>query len=259
MQRCFIPATPDFYFMNFNKILLFAILVLTGIGCSDEGSGIKKSSDEKTMVADIEQSNSEDISPVILFFGNSLSAGYGVDPDDSFPGLIQHRLDSLGYDIEVVNAGVTGETTATGKNRLDWVLDRQRVDIFVLELGANDGLRGLPTEETYRNLNEIIEKVKERHPDTEVVLAGMMIPPNMGADYSRDFQEVFRRIGQEKDIHMIPFLLDGVAGESTLNLEDGVHPNEAGHRIVAENVWEVLQPLVEKVSAQSEVRNSAEE
>lgn len=235
------------------------MLVWFSPGCAEEGAVSQQSADNGISAVETEVVKPEKYSPVIMFFGNSLSAGYGIDPDDSFPGLIQHRLDSLGYDVEVVNAGVTGETTATGKNRLEWVLDRQRVDIFVLELGANDGLRGLPTEETYRNLIIIIEKVQERHPEAEIVLAGMMIPPNMGASYSRDFQEVFGRVVAEKDIHLIPFLLEGVAGESHLNLEDGVHPNETGHRIVAENVWEVLQPLIGKVVRESNDQQRAVE
>lgn len=237
--------------MNFNKILVIAALLIFSTGCSDEESTSEVASSDKVESAEEDVVSREESSPVILFFGNSLSAGYGIDPDDAFPGLIQRRLDSLGYEAEVVNAGVTGETTATGKNRIDWVLDRQRVDIFVLELGANDGLRGLPTTETYRNLNTIIEKVRSHHPQAEIVLAGMMVPPNMGAEYSRQFQAVFRQIAEEKDVHLIPFLLEGVAGEPHLNLEDGVHPNEPGHKIVAENVWETIEPLVRKVSVES--------
>lgn len=244
MQRCFIPVTTEVRRMFFNKILLFATSCVLAVSCVEE-SAENQSVEQQPAQEVVAAEETETSAPVVMFFGNSLSAGYGLDPDDSFPGLIQRRLDSLGYDVEVVNAGVTGETTATGKNRLDWVLDRQRVDIFVLELGANDGLRGLPTEETYQNLNEIIDTVQDRHPEAEIVLAGMMIPPNMGAEYSRNFQEIFRRVALEKKIHLIPFLLDGVAGEAHLNLEDGVHPNKEGHRIVAENVWDVLEPLVQ--------------
>lgn len=244
MQRCLILNNHSVRRVIFNKILLIAVAWGVGISCS--GPQTNTTAPSATTAVSEESSTiapRRDV-PVILFFGNSLSAGYGLDPDDSFPGLIQRRLDSLGYDMEVVNAGVTGETTATGKNRLDWVLNRNRVDIFVLELGANDGLRGLPTEETHRNLNDIISGVEQRFPDAEIVLAGMMIPPNMGAAYCRDFEQVFTRLAAERDIHLIPFLLEGVAGEAHLNLEDGIHPNIEGQRMVAATVWTMIEPLV---------------
>lgn len=181
---------------------------------------------------------------VVLFFGNSLTAAYGLDPDEGFPGLIQTRLDSLGWQVRTINAGVTGETSATGRSRVEWVLERQRVDVFVLELGANDGLRGIPTVETHRNLKAIISTVRQIHPEAAIIVAGMMVPPNMGPEYSADFQAVFPRIAKEENVHLIPFLLEDVAGESDLNLPDGIHPNAEGQRIVAETVWKVLEPVL---------------
>lgn len=184
---------------------------------------------------------------VILFFGNSLTAGYGLDdPSEAFPGLIQKRLDSLGYDhYKVVNAGLSGETTASGKNRLDWVLERQAVEIFVLELGANDGLRGVNPDETKRNLIEMIEKVREAYPEVKIILTGMKVPPSMGPEYSEAFRQVFPEVAEEKSVTLLPFLLENVAGESELNQGDGIHPTAEGQQILAENVWAVLEDQLE--------------
>lgn len=185
----------------------------------------------------------EEEKPVILFFGNSLTAGMGVETGEAFPALIQEKIDSLGLEYEVVNAGLSGETTASGRNRLSWVLN-QRVEIFVLELGANDGLRGIPLEETRRNLQAMIDQVREKNPDTEIILAGMQIPPNMGPEYTAEFRQIFPELAEKNDTHLIPFLLEGVAGNPELNQRDGIHPTAEGHEILAENVWEVLAPLV---------------
>lgn len=183
----------------------------------------------------------EEKQKVILFFGNSLTAGYGLDPSEAFPAIIQQRIDSLGYDYKVINAGLSGETTASGNNRLNWVLERQPVDVFVLELGANDGLRGIDPAETRSNLKAMIDKVRAAYPEAKIILAGMMVPPNMGEAYSRDFRQVFPDITKEKNVELIPFLLDRVAGEPDLNQTDGVHPTVAGQKIVADNVWAVLK------------------
>jgi len=183
---------------------------------------------------------------VILFFGNSLTAGYGLEAEESFPSLIQDKLDSLDLDYTVVNAGLSGETTASGDSRLDWVLERQPVDIFVLELGANDGLRGIPTGETNRNLRSMVNKVKEANPEAKIILSGMMVPPNMGPEYAEQFQQLFPTIAEEEDVMLIPFLLEDVAGEPELNQSDGIHPTAEGQEIVAENVWEVLQKAIQE-------------
>jgi acyl-CoA thioesterase-1 len=182
---------------------------------------------------------------VILFFGNSLTAGYGLEPSEAFPALIQQKLDSLGYQYRVVNAGLSGETTASGLSRLDWVLEQQPVSIFVLELGANDGLRGIEPTETQRNLAAIIDQVRVANPAVDIVLAGMLVPPNMGNVYTDRFQKVFPAVAEAKDVTLIPFLLEGVAGDPELNQADGIHPTAAGQKIVAENVWPALKPLLE--------------
>nr|WP_255709964.1 arylesterase [Pontibacter harenae] len=183
----------------------------------------------------------------IVFFGNSLTAGYGLEPDQAFPALIQQRIDSLDLPYKVVNAGVSGETSAGGKSRIDWLL-RQPIDVFVLELGANDGLRGIDPSSTYTNLAAIIDKVKDKYPDAEIVLAGMQMPPSMGQQYTEEFKQVYSRLAEEKDAKLIPFLLEGVGGVPKLNQSDGVHPTEEGQKILANNVWQVLEPIVRQES-----------
>ena len=179
----------------------------------------------------------------IVFFGNSLTAGYGVSPEEAFPAIIQKKIDSLGLPYHVINAGVSGETSSGGNTRIDWVL-QQPMDIFVLELGANDGLRGILLSETKKNLQSIIDKVKAKNPQTKLLFAGMQIPPNMGQDYSTEFRDMFGELSQKNAMALIPFLLEGVGGEPALNQEDGIHPTAEGHRIVADNVWKYLKELL---------------
>lgn len=181
----------------------------------------------------------------ILFFGNSLTAGYGLDDpsSESFPSLIQARLDSLNLNYKAINAGLSGETTAGGKGRIGWLL-KTRVDIFVLELGANDGLRGVPVTETARNLQSIVDTVKLKYPDAKLMLLGMQVPPNMGGQYARQFNEVFPAIAKKNQMVLIPFLLKNVAGIPQLNLKDGIHPTAEGQKILAENVWEGLKTIL---------------
>ena len=180
---------------------------------------------------------------VILFFGNSLTAGYGLDPAESFPSLLQQKIDSANLPYKTVNAGVSGETTAGGLARIDWIL-RQPLDIFVLELGANDGLRGIPVSETKSNLQSIIDRVKAKYPKAKMVLAGMQMPPNMGQKYTTDFRNLFPELAKKNDMALIPFLLEGVGGVRELNQQDAIHPNTQGEKIVAENVWKVLLPVL---------------
>jgi acyl-CoA thioesterase-1 len=177
----------------------------------------------------------------VLFFGDSLTAGYGLDdPADAFPGVIQQKIDSLGMPYTVVNAGVSGETTAGGLGRIDWIL-KQKVDVFVLELGANDGLRGIPVKETIQNLQAIIDKVKAKYPAAKILLAGMQVPPSMGNDYVTGFKAVFPQLAGKNKIALVPFLLQGVGGNPKLNQADGIHPTAEGAKIVGDNVWTVLK------------------
>ncbi len=184
-------------------------------------------------------------SKIIVFYGNSLTAGYGLDTEEAFPALIQNKLDSLKLEYTVINSGLSGETTTGGKNRLDWVLN-QKIDVFVLELGANDGLRGIPLKETRKNLQDIIDAVKSKNPDTEIILAGMQIPPNMGRSYTSEFKNIFPELAEKNNTRLIPFLLDGVAGIPDLNQSDGIHPTVEGQKIVANNVWSILQEVILK-------------
>ncbi|GGE16700.1 arylesterase [Sphingobacterium cellulitidis] len=181
----------------------------------------------------------------ILFFGNSLTAGLGLDDQSlAFPALIQQKIDSLKLPYTCINAGLSGETSAGGKDRIDWLL-KEKVDVFVLELGANDGLRGISTESTYQNLNEIVNKVKKAYPECKMVLAGMMVPPSMGEKYFNDFAEIFPKLAKEQNMTLVPFLLDKVAGIQNLNQNDGVHPTKEGQEILANNVWQHLKSIVQ--------------
>jgi len=180
---------------------------------------------------------------VILFFGDSLTAGYGLSPDEAFPALIEKKCLGNGHACKTINAGLSGETSAGGLSRIDWIL-RQPVDVFVLELGANDGLRGLPLDQTKKNLQAIIDKVKAKNPKVKIVIAGMMVPPNLGPDYSSSFGKMFPELAKKNKAALIPFLLKDVAGYEKLNLSDGIHPNQAGHKIVADNVYKILSPLL---------------
>lgn len=179
----------------------------------------------------------------LVFFGNSLTAGYGLNPEEAFPSRTQVKIDSLELGYEVINAGLSGETSAGGLTRIDWIL-QQKPDIFVLELGANDGLRGIPVAETRKNLQGILDKVKAANPEVKLVVAGMMVPPNMGPEYAKDFQSIFPELAKTNNATLIPFLLDGVAGERSLNLADGIHPTAEGHQMVANSIWKYLQPLL---------------
>jgi acyl-CoA thioesterase-1 len=181
----------------------------------------------------------------ILFMGDSLTAGYGVGNDRAFPALIQEKLDEEGYAYRSMNAGVSGETSAGGLSRINWLLKRP-VDIFVLELGANDGLRGQSVKATKANLKSILARVKDKYPEAQMILAGMQVPPNMGSDYAGDFKSVFVEVAEETGAYLIPFLLDGVGGMESLNQADGIHPNPEGHVIVRDLVWKHLEPFLEK-------------
>ncbi|MBO0931418.1 arylesterase [Fibrella aquatilis] len=182
----------------------------------------------------------------IVFFGNSLAAGYGLDNTaDAFPNRIGARIDSLGLPYRVVNAGLSGETTAGGRSRIGWIL-RQPCDIFVLELGGNDGLRGIPLKSSRANLQAIIDTVRLKNPATQIVIAGMQIPPNLGKAYTTEFRGIFKELATKNKAVLIPFLLENVGGIPRLNQPDGIHPNVQGHRIVTENVWRVIEQMLTK-------------
>jgi acyl-CoA thioesterase I len=173
--------------------------------------------------------------------GDSLTAGLGLPPQEAFPALLQRKIDADGLKFEVINAGVSGDTSAGGLRRLDWALDGD-VQVLIVGLGANDGLRGLPVEEMRKNLSAIIERAQARH--ITVVLCGMEAPPNFGAPYTAAFRAAYKDLASKYDVAFVPFLLDGVAGLADLNQEDGIHPNARGAQRVADTVWSTLRPLL---------------
>lgn len=228
------------------KIIKFCYLisVLLLLGCGDKKSD--KNSEENLPVKEESTSVSEvEASKTILCFGDSITAGYGLaDINEAYPAVLQQKIDSLGLDYTVINSGLSGETTAGGRSRLIWVM-KQKVDIFLLELGGNDGLRGIPLTETRANLEAIITSVQEQSPVTRIILAGMELPPNMGQDYTSEFRELFAEIAAEQNVEFIPFILKDVGGIAALNQNDGIHPTAEGHQIVAQTVWEVLKPMID--------------
>jgi acyl-CoA thioesterase-1 len=179
----------------------------------------------------------------VLFIGTSLTAGLGLDPDSAYPQLIQEKIEAAHLPFDVVNAGVSGETTAGLLRRLDWLL-HGNFDVVLVESGANDGLRGTPVATIRENLKEVVSKIRTAHPSARVMLVQMEAPPNMGQEYTRAFHAVFGDVARETGATLVPFLLQGVAGDRSLNQADGIHPNQRGEHIVADNVWRSLEPVL---------------
>lgn len=228
--------------MRILLIFCYFLIFTLCFSCGESPNKKEESNAKEIDAAELKNQKTAD-RKVILFFGTSLTAGMGLDPNEAFPAVIQEKIDSLNLPYEVVNAGLSGETTASGKNRINWVLN-QKVDIFVLELGANDGLRGVPLNETKSNLQAIIDVVKEKNAATKIVLAGMEIPPNMGEAYTSEFRNIFPELAKKNNLTLIPFLLQNVGGIKELNQPDGIHPTAEGQKILADNVWEVLKPVL---------------
>jgi acyl-CoA thioesterase-1 len=180
----------------------------------------------------------------VLFLGDSITAGLGIDVKDAFPALIQARTDSLGWPVTALNAGLSGETSSGGLRRIDWLLKR-KIDVLVLELGTNDGLRGIDPGLTGKNLREIIARTKKAYPDCEIIIAGMQVPTNLGPEFTEAFRTLFGKLAEQTGSQLIPFLLEGVGGVPELNLPDGKHPTAEGHAILAENAWVILKPILE--------------
>ena len=220
------------------KIKNLLIVLLTVFSACGNSENVKDTTSKDSL------STANQVSKkTILIFGDSLSAGLGVEPDEAFPALIQNTIDSLKLPYIVINGGLSGETSAAGKARIDWLL-KQKVDVFVLELGANDGLRGIPVTETRKNLQSIIDQVRVKYPDAKLVMTGMQVPPNMGSQYASDFKVIFPELAKKNNMALVPFLLDHVGGVPELNQNDGIHPTPAGHKILAENVWVVLKGIL---------------
>lgn len=233
------PTLIEWKFLKF----CYFMMALVVLSCGDS-SNTKNKVEE---VSPIESNSTLEVTSTkktILCFGDSITAGYGLDDsNDAFPSVLQTKIDSLGLDYVVVNSGLSGETTAGGRSRIQWVLN-QKIDIFILELGANDGLRGVPLAETRVNLQAIIDVVREKNPNTTIILAGMELPPNMGQDYTSEFRSIFVDLARKNDLKLIPFILKDVGGIPELNQNDGIHPTIEGHKIVANTVWETLESVI---------------
>jgi acyl-CoA thioesterase-1 len=217
-------------------------LLLAAAGCS---RATPEPSANESAAADVAATPVPDRRAKIVVLGDSLTAGLGLAPDDAFPAILQRKIDSAGMRFEVVNAGVSGDTSAGGLRRLDWSL-QDGARVLVLALGANDGLRGLPIAQMKQNLSAIIERAQKKQ--VVVVIAGMEAPPNYGREYAAAFRQAFRDLARQYNVRLVPFLLDRVAGQPSLNQGDGIHPNVRGAQIVAETVWTTLKPELDRLS-----------
>ena len=232
-----------------SKIAALSAACLSAACAAQPGDAPPSAGDTAAVAAD-PAPRARDERGVVLFLGTSLTAGYGVGAEVAWPALIQQKIDAAGLPFRVVNAGISGETSAGGLGRLDWML-QEPIDVLVLELGANDGLRGYDTGALRANLDTILRRTRDAYPDDALVIAGMEAPPNLGSRYTTRFRETFRELAEEYDAAYVPFLLQGVAGDRTLNQDDGIHPNARGHAIIAETVWSVLRPVLEERAAAS--------
>ncbi len=201
----------------------------------------------QTLVAAASQKTDRVDPRVILCLGDSLTAGYGLDQSQAYPALLQQKIDRIGWNFQVLNAGLSGETSAGGVRRLEWFLKR-KIDVLILALGGNDALRGIALESTEKNLDDLMTRTQAKYPGVKIIIAGMLIPPNWGPDYANKFRGIFPGLAKKHKAQLIPFLLEGVGGHPQLNFPDGIHPTAEGHLIVAENVWKVLKPLLASMS-----------
>ena len=229
---------------KFLKFCYFIVLLLC-YGCGNDTA--QKIIEEKEAISQTEETETTaSNSKTILCFGDSITAGYGLDDNkNAFPAVLQQKIDSLDLNYTVINSGLSGETTAGGKSRINWVLN-QAISVFVLELGANDGLRGVPLSETRSNLQAIIDAVQKKSPKTTIILAGMELPPNMGQDYTTEFRQIYSDLAAKNNLEFIPFILKDVGGIAELNQSDGIHPTIEGHKIVANTVWDILEPVLNR-------------
>jgi acyl-CoA thioesterase-1 len=228
------------------RVWLLALVVLvTGLGCREAGDSPSPAATPTPAAPAVPEvgSKPEDERPVVLFVGTSLTAGYGLDLDEAYPARTQEKLDAAGLGYRVVNAGVSGETSAGARRRMDWLL-RQQVAVLVLETGANDGLRGQDPEATRANIHAIFDRAREQEPPPRLVLVAMEALPNYGEEYRQRFRDIYPELAEANGAALIPFFLDGVAGDPELNQPDGIHPTAEGHARVADNVWKVLEPVL---------------
>ncbi len=228
-------------FIRFTALFIVIFSVAMFTGCSEGSPFAGKQYDVERPLVLPEASSAR---PKIAAFGDSLTAGFGLAETESYPYLLQQRLDADGFSYEVINAGVSGDTSLGGVERIDWVLEQEGLEILILELGANDLLRGVPVERMKSNLDRIIAKTKEKN--VKVLLCGMLAPPSMGNDYQREYTAAFPALADKYGVAYLPFLLEGIALNRQLNQADGIHPNAEGTRIMSENVYKELKPLLIK-------------
>ena len=229
--------------LNIGYFFYLFLCCISFMACNDEPANSNQATATKTKEVETTLRKDKNDKKVILFYGNSLTAGFGLDENQSFPSLIEDRIDSLGLDYTVVNAGLSGETTSGGLKRIDWVM-KQKVDIFILELGANDMLRGLPLDQTRANLSAILSIVQSKNPEAKIGICEMMAAPNMGENYVKEFAKIYKDLSARSNIEFIPFFLNGVAGNEDLLLKDGKHPSAKGQVIVAQNIWKALEKML---------------
>jgi acyl-CoA thioesterase I len=228
--------------------LLATMTLAVMIGC--DGGGRNGGPEASSGSVDGSAAAPADAPPTVLMLGTSLTAGLGLQPEDAYPALVQERIDSAGLPFRVVNAGVSGETSAGALRRLDWLM-RQRFDVLLLETGANDMLRGMDLDSTRANIQAIVDRVRADRPGVPIVLAGMLAPPNLGREYGREFRELYSEVAAANHLPLIPFLLEDVGGVAEMNQADGIHPNEEGAAVVAANVWEVLEPVLREAAGRA--------
>lgn len=222
------------------SVLLVVVAAIAAFGCAASGLRNGNTTGQKPLRVPPSTSNR----PKIIAFGDSLTAGFGLSEKESYPYLLQERLKAEGFDYEVVNAGVSGDTSLGGLERADWVLEQDNAEILILELGANDMLRGIPVARMKENLGKVIKKAKAKN--LKVLLCGMLAPPTMGADYQRDFTMAFPDLASDNKVQFLPFLLENIALNKELNQGDGIHPNAAGARIMTDNIYRSLKPMLAK-------------
>jgi acyl-CoA thioesterase I len=211
---------------------------------------------KETTVSNVSAARPSSQRPAVLFLGTSLTAGYGIDPEQAYPALIQRKIDSAGLGYRVINAGLSGETSAGALRRADWLF-RQPVSVLVLETGANDGLRGLPPDSLRANIQGVLDRAKQLRPPPRLVLVGMRVPPNYGKTYSQQFESLYPRLAKSNDAVLVPFLLEGVGGVRALTQPDGIHPTAEGQRKMAETVWRVLEPVLRQAQSGEGVQRAS--
>lgn len=230
---------------KYSRILILFLWIAVVAGCG-QTAGETAATEKAKSETPLSEPTTPPYRRNVMIFGDSITAGLGVEESEAYPAVLQSKIDALAWSFNVINAGLSGDTSAGGLSRISWML-RTPVDVFILELGGNDGLRGTSPDATKDNLQEIIDLVREENSDAKIIIAGMQMPPNLGPDFTERFREIFGELARENDAELIPFLLQGVGGIPELNQPDGIHPTAEGHKILAETVWETLYPVLRDI------------